>query len=114
RALALNPSRTSHMSRIPQSPSIQWRLALYAIGTAYALVGVPHVVAASPPIRLWPQQPPGETIEQLGPEMDTTRPTDNLIAGRRLIRLGNVSEPSIQIFSPPDDSNTGAAVLVCP
>jgi acetyl esterase/lipase len=65
------------------------------------------------PTFLWPNGAPGEKGE-LGEEKDTTKPTDNLIAGKRLIRLGNVSKPTISIYRPPADKDTGAAVLVCP
>lgn len=70
--------------------------------------------AESPkPIELWPNGAPGEKGD-LGEEKDTTKPTDNLVAGKRLIRLGNVSKPTITVYRPPADSNTGAAVLVAP
>lgn len=69
--------------------------------------------AEPPAIPLWPGEPPGET-KKLPPEADTTTETDNLIAGRRLIRLGNVSTPTITIYSPEAGKNTGAAVVVCP
>jgi acetyl esterase/lipase len=45
--------------------------------------------------------------------VDTTKPTDNLIAGRRLVRLGNVSVPTLTLYKPKG-KNTGAAVLVFP
>src|SRR4029078_4904540 len=45
---------------------------------------------------------------------DTTKPTDELIAGKRVIRLGNVSKPTIDVYLSPSDKNTRAAVLVCP
>ncbi|MBI2929698.1 MAG: alpha/beta hydrolase [Verrucomicrobia bacterium] len=66
-----------------------------------------------PPIELWPNGAPGEKGD-LGEEKDTTKPTDNLIAGKPLIRLGNVSRPTITIYCPPADKDTGAAVVVCP
>jgi len=69
--------------------------------------------AVSDPIRLWPGKAPGEKAA-LPPEADTTKPTDDLIAGRRLIRLGNVSDPTITIYSPDPAKNTGAAIVVCP
>ena len=64
-------------------------------------------------IPLWPDTAPGET-GNVGAEQDTTKPTDNLIAGKRLIRLGNVSQPTLTIYRPPADRDTGAAVMVCP
>lgn len=70
-------------------------------------------VGAPEPIKLWPGQPPGEKAA-LPPESDLNKPTDGLIAGRPIIRLGNVSEPAITIYSPDPAKNTGAAVVVCP
>jgi len=48
-----------------------------------------------------------------GPEIDTTSAKDNLIAGKPLIRLGNVTSPTITRYSPAG-KNTGAAVVVFP
>jgi acetyl esterase/lipase len=42
-----------------------------------------------------------------------TTAKDNLIAGKPLIRLGNVSSPTLTIYSPKQN-NTGAAVVVFP
>jgi acetyl esterase/lipase len=47
------------------------------------------------------------------PEVDTTTAKDNLIAGKPLIRLGNVSSPTLTLY-PARDKNTGAAVVVFP
>ena len=65
------------------------------------------------PIELWPKGAPDEKGD-IGEEKDTTKPSDNLIAGKPVIRLGNVSKPTITIHRPPTDKDTGAAVLVCP
>src|ERR1039458_4285044 len=46
-------------------------------------------------------------------EADTTTAKDNLIAGRPLIRLGNVSSPTLTLYTPKG-KNTGAAVVVFP
>ena len=64
-------------------------------------------------ISLWPGQAPGETVA-LPPEADTTKPNGELVAGQRVIRLGNVSSPTITIYRPDPARDTGAAVLVCP
>jgi acetyl esterase/lipase len=45
--------------------------------------------------------------------VDTTTAKDNLIAGRPLVRLGNVSNPTLTVYSPKG-KNTGAAVMVFP
>lgn len=64
-------------------------------------------------LSLWPGTAPGET-GSVGEEKDMTKPTDNLIAGKPVIRLGNVSSPTISVYKPAPDKDTGAAVLVCP
>jgi len=67
------------------------------------------------PIRLWPQVAPGDSSDAgAKAEVDTTKPTDNLVAGKRLIRLGNVSVPTITVYPAPREKSTGTAVLVCP
>jgi acetyl esterase/lipase len=64
-------------------------------------------------INIWPGQPPGETKE-LPPETDQTKPEDKLIAGRRIIKLGNVSTPRLAVYRPPKEKDTGASVVICP
>src|SRR5512133_821327 len=74
-----------------------------------------QVRAAEPAkvIPLWPTDAPGEKGD-IGEEHDTTKPTDGLIAGKPVIRLGNVSKPSLTIYPPAPERDTGAAVIVCP
>jgi len=62
---------------------------------------------------VWPGKPPGETKE-LPPEADQTKPQDRLIAGRRIIKLGNVSTPQLAVYRPEKEKDTGAAVVICP
>ena len=70
--------------------------------------------AADPVVlNLWPGKAPGETKE-FPPEADTTKDDGRLVAGRRVIRLGNVSTPQIAIYRPPADKDTGAAMIVAP
>lgn len=64
-------------------------------------------------LNLWPGKPPGESKE-LPAEADLTKPADRLIAGRRIIKLGNVSTPQIAVYRPSQEKDTGAAVLICP
>ena len=61
---------------------------------------------------VWPQSPPGAQ-PHAAPEIDTTTARDNLIAGKPLIRLGNVSAPTLTLYAPAG-KNTGAAVVVFP
>lgn len=64
-------------------------------------------------IPLWPGKPPGE-IKELPPEADTTKPTDNLIAGRRLMRVGNVSTPTLTVYPAPAGMATGTSIIIAP
>ncbi len=61
---------------------------------------------------LWPNGAPGATPNP-APEKDTTTAKDNLIAGKPVVRLGNVSSPTLTLYSPKG-KNTGAAVVVFP
>lgn len=73
-----------------------------------------EALAAEPLVlNLWSGKPPGETKE-LPPEADQTKPEDKLIAGRRIIKLGNVSTPQIAIYRPSPEKDTGAAIVICP
>jgi acetyl esterase/lipase len=73
-----------------------------------------EATAATPKeVPLWPGQVPGETAA-LPPERDMTTPTDRLVAGKQIVRLGNVSVPTMTIYRPDPAKDTGAAVLVCP
>jgi acetyl esterase/lipase len=71
-------------------------------------------LAATPTIlNIWPGKPPGET-KDLPPEIDLTKDTDKLIAGKRIIKLGNVSTPQIAVYKPEKSKDTGASVIICP
>lgn len=65
-------------------------------------------------LRLWTETPPGPASKAIGDEQDMTKPTDNLVGGSRIIKLGNVSTPELHIFLPPKEAANGGAVLVCP
>ncbi len=69
--------------------------------------------AAPAAVPIWPKGAPGET-GSVGEERDTTKPTDNLVAGRPVARIGNVSTPTMTIYRAPKDKDTGAAVVVFP
>jgi acetyl esterase/lipase len=61
---------------------------------------------------LWPHGAPGVQPSP-APEIDTTTSKDNLVAGKPVMRLGNVSTPTITLYTP-EGKNTGAAVVVFP
>jgi acetyl esterase/lipase len=64
-------------------------------------------------LNLWPVKPPGELLK-VGPEKDLTKAEDELIAGRRIIKLGNVTKPQIHVFLAPKEKRNGTAVVICP
>ncbi|HXJ57077.1 MAG TPA: alpha/beta hydrolase [Verrucomicrobiae bacterium] len=93
--------------------SARFRLVLalgFLLGT---FGGVPAPAAEPQPISLWPASAPGEKGD-IGEERDVTTSKDGLVAGRPVIRLGNVSKPMISIYRPAPGHDTGTAVLVCP
>jgi len=61
---------------------------------------------------VWPGVAPG-AVANPPAEVDTTTAKDNLIAGRPLVRLGNVSKPMLTVY-PAKGKNSGAAVVVFP
>lgn len=81
------------------------------------IVGSAHVQAQDweePLIwNLWPGTPPGETL-MLSPEFDKTPPDGELVAGRRVIRLHNVSVPTLAIYKPDPAIDTKTAVVIAP
>jgi acetyl esterase/lipase len=79
---------------------------------AAAAVLCPPLVAQKLTMPIWPGAVP-DAKPSAGPEADTTTAKDNLIAGKPLIRLGNVSTPTLAIYEPKG-RNTGAAVVVFP
>jgi acetyl esterase/lipase len=84
---------------------ISW--LIYGTVSVSLFAGQPIVVD------LWPGLAPGE--KQSGThEQDTTKEKDGLVAGKSVIRLGNVSKPTISVYVPDARKNTGTAVLVCP
>lgn len=48
-------------------------------------------------IPLWPHGAPGPSTAK-GPEQDTTTSKDHQVAGRAVIRIGNVTEPAITLY----------------
>jgi acetyl esterase/lipase len=72
-------------------------------------------VAAQPPapVRLWPSGAPGGK-GNIGEERNTTTAKDRAVAGRPVTRLTNITDPTLAVYRPPKDKDTGAAVLVFP
>lgn len=64
-------------------------------------------------IPLWPNGAPGARTD-LGPETNATTPKDNKPAGRLVTRLTNITSPTVTIYRPPPEKDTGATILVFP
>jgi acetyl esterase/lipase len=62
---------------------------------------------------VWPGAAPGATAN-LPAEADTTTAKDNLIAGKPLVRLGNVSVPTLTLYKADGKSTSKPAVVVFP
>ena len=88
-------------------------VALLTLALSAPLLAQPP---APEPIPLWPGVAPGDEGRNIGEERDTTKPDPNVPPGHPsyVIRLGNVSRPTIAVYKPPSDQDTGAAVVVCP
>ena len=89
------------------------KLRPFATCLAFAFLAPILLADISKPILLWPARVPDET-KSLPPEQDQTKPSDELVAGRAVLRLGNISTPTITIYSPPKEKRNGAAIVVCP
>src|SRR5579859_5806728 len=72
-------------------------LGMFAQGTGWQ-PGAGHTQ-----VKIWPNSAPGAAATS-APEMDMTKPTDNLIAGRPLIRLGNVSVRRLRCTARPTET----------
>jgi acetyl esterase/lipase len=94
------------MPSLPRIPS----LVLVALVFCAPLL---RADSTPPVINLWPDIAPGEKGD-IGEEKDITKPTDGKPGGKSVIRLGNVSHPTITVYSPPADKANGTAVVVCP
>jgi len=97
------------------------RIELLALGAAVAfstnLLAQPSGWPPPPghvTLPVWPGVAPGEPAN-VPAEIDTTSAKDNLIAGRLLVRLGNVSVPTLTLYKARGGGSVaGPAVVVFP
>ncbi len=85
----------------------------FLVTVLFSAAAATGFATVSKPLPLWPAKAPGETAE-LPPEADMTKATDRAVAGKPVVRLGNVSSPTITIYSPEPGKANGAAVVVMP
>ena len=76
---------------------------------AFSALGL-QAIEPTETIALWPGDAPGEVKGEVGEE----GPKPNRPGSKKIIRLGNVTKPTIALFPAPKDKATGAAVVVCP
>jgi acetyl esterase/lipase len=93
------------------------RLSSFAAVVAFSASLFAQKPAGQPPsghltLNLWPHGAPGAPPSS-GSEVDTTTTRDTLIAGKPVVRLGNVSTPTLTVYAPLQ-KNSGAAVVVFP
>jgi acetyl esterase/lipase len=69
--------------------------------------------AAMQTIDLWPGMAPGEKGD-IGEEKDTSPPEEKKQGDKYIIRQGNVTRPTLTVYRPAKDRDTGAAIVVCP
>ena len=67
-------------------------------------------IAQNNPILLFPKGAPGETTKLI----EKADSDGGKTGGETVLRITNVSEPTITVYSAPDEVATGAAVVVCP
>ena len=103
-----NPTNPNDMKR-----STLRIIALFVILFASLILSNSAFSAEHKVIPLWPDKPPGETKE-LPPEADTTKPDSDKVAGGRVMRIGNVSRPTLTVYPAPTDKDTGTSVVICP
>ncbi len=80
------------------------------IGVMFMCIGMNAETVG--PIPLWKNGAPGEPAIE-GEEKDTTKPTDATVGGKPVIRLGNVTNPTLT-FYPADKNTNGATVVIFP
>ena len=79
----------------------------------FVCLGAAATAAEPTVLDLWPGKPPGET-KDLPPEADINKPTDPPVGDRKIQKITNVSKPTLAVYRPAADRDTGAAVIVCP
>jgi acetyl esterase/lipase len=85
------------------------RLTVLVLAALLGLAAAAH--AADKPLTLdvWPGQPPGEKGDVGAETVLEQKPGE-----KQVKRITNVSRPTITLYRPAKEKDTGAAVLICP
>lgn len=86
--------------------SCAFAFAAFAQGPAW------HPPDRRPTLNLWPIAAPGAPANP-PPEIDTTTAHDNMVVGRNLVRLTNVSKPTLTYYEA-QSPNSGDAIVIFP
>jgi len=88
--------------------TIMKRAFLFALMTG--LTAIPAAADETKPeiIAVWPGEAPGEKGDIPDEAAQTPKPNDTTI------RIGNVTKPTLEIYRPAAEKNTGTAVVICP
>ena len=82
-------------------------MRIRTIALLLTLTGLSSIVFAdTPTMNVWPGKAPGDS-STIGPEQ-WGRP------GERSKRVTNVTEPTLTVFHPDQDVDTGVSVIICP
>jgi acetyl esterase/lipase len=97
-----------------RKPVGEWFACLIVIAVSYPAIPL-RAEEAKPSLvqPIWPGKPPGETKE-LPPEQDITKPEQKDPGGKPIIRLTNVSIPTVSLYRPAKETDTGTAIIICP
>jgi acetyl esterase/lipase len=91
---------------------------IFTLGVVFAFGGLNAQTPAWQPspghtqVPIWPGKVP-DPQPVAGPEVATTTGKESLVAGKPWVYVGNVSRPTMTVYSP-HGKNTGAAVVVFP
>src|SRR6516162_1482816 len=84
--------------------------ARWLVGVVLALVGSAALAADKPQtINVWPSKAPGE-VGEIGDE----KTTESKPGEKPVKRITNVTVPTLTVFKPAKDKDTGAAVVIAP
>jgi acetyl esterase/lipase len=119
--LRCSPSSCDHRSEVFSEVSDMKRTGLLVLGALVTLAAnLPAQSSGWPPapghitLRLWPGAAPGAPANSPA-EADTTTAKDNLIARKPLVRLGNVSVPTLTLYQAQNSAAKPVpAVVVFP
>ena len=65
-------------------------------------------------MKLWPSAAPGDSGDAGAERLTPQAQSGGIVAGKPIIRLGNVSVPTLTVYKPAPEKDTGGAALVFP